>query len=115
LPDGVTPVLVAMPEAMVRDAPAGSAFVVLTHDHALDFLIVSEALKRGDAAYVGMIGSRTKRATFRSWYLREAGGSATDCDRLICPIGGADVKDKRPAIIAALAASEVLRAVLQSA
>ena len=53
---------------MVRDAPAGSAFVVLTHDHALDFLIVAEALKREDAAYVGMIGSKTKKATFRSWY-----------------------------------------------
>ena len=30
----------------MRDAPAGSAYVVLTHDHALDFLIVAEALKR---------------------------------------------------------------------
>ena len=68
----------AVPEEMVRDAPAGSAFVVLTHDHALDFLIVAEALKREDAAYVGMIGSKTKKATFRSWYLKTAGGTEAD-------------------------------------
>ena len=93
----------------MRAAPAGSAFIVLTHDHALDFLSVAEALKRDDAAYVGMIGSKTKKATFRSWYLREAGGGEEAFARLVCPIGGADVKDKRPAVIAALAAAEVMR------
>ena len=102
--------LTAMPEEIVRSAPAGSAFLVLTHDHALDFLIVSEALNRGDAAYVGMIGSKTKRATFASWYRKEAGGDETSLARLVCPIGGADVKDKRPTVIAALAAAEVMRA-----
>ena len=68
MPAGVETRLTPVPEEMVREAPAGSAFVVLTHDHALDFLIVAEALKRDDAAYVGMIGSKTKKATFRSWY-----------------------------------------------
>ena len=38
-----------MPEAVVRGAPAGSSYVILTHDHALDFLIAAEALKRDDA------------------------------------------------------------------
>lgn len=102
--------LTAMPEEIVRSAPENSAFLVLTHDHALDFLIVAEALARGDAAYVGMIGSKTKRATFASWYRKEAAGDETSLSHLVCPIGGADVKDKRPAIIAALAAAEVLRA-----
>ena len=50
--------------------PPGGAFVVLTHDHALDFLIAREALARGDAAYVGMIGSKTKRVSFRRWLNR---------------------------------------------
>jgi xanthine dehydrogenase accessory factor len=112
MPEGVRTVLSAMPEQAVREAPGGSAFVVLTHDHALDFLIVAEALKRDDAAYVGMIGSKTKKSTFRSWYLREAGGSEAALGRLVCPIGGSDVPDKRPAVIAAMAASEIVRAVL---
>lgn len=109
VPDGVRTIATAVPEQVVRDAAPGAAFVVLTHDHALDFLIVAEALARDDAAYVGMIGSKTKKATFRSWYLREAGGGMAAFDRLICPIGGSEVRDKRPAVIAALVASELLR------
>ena len=109
---GVDTCLTSLPEAVVRDAPSRSAFVVLTHDHALDFLIAAEALRRDDAAYVGMIGSKTKRATFKNWLSREAGHPAL-LDRLVCPIGGAAVKDKRPAVIAALAAAEILTAVLR--
>lgn len=102
--------LTPMPEEVVRSAPAGSAFVVLTHDHALDFLIVAEALKRDDSAYVGMIGSKTKKATFRSWYLKTAGGTTAQFATLVSPIGGDTVRDKRPAVIAALAAAEVMTA-----
>lgn len=110
LPDGVETLLTPVPEGAVRDAPAGAAFLVLTHDHALDFLIVAEALKRADSAYVGMIGSKTKKATFRSWYLRTAGGTEAAFARLVSPIGGDAVRDKRPAVIAAMAAAEVMAA-----
>ena len=110
MPADVETRLTPMPEEMVREAPAGAAFVVLTHDHALDFLIVAEALKREDAAYVGMIGSKTKKATFRSWFLKTAGGSEDEFARLVSPIGGDAVKDKRPAVIAALAAAEIMTA-----
>ncbi|NLS16590.1 xanthine dehydrogenase accessory protein XdhC [Rhizobium sp. P40RR-XXII] len=108
---GIETCLTAMPEAVVHDAPAGSSFVILTHDHALDFLIATEALKRNDSAYVGMIGSKTKRATFCSWLSRET-GHAELFDRLVCPIGGTAVKDKRPTVIATLAAAEIMTAAL---
>lgn len=101
---------VAMPEALVPDIPAGAAAIILTHDHALDFLIAREALARGDLAYVGMIGSATKRATFSSWLVREAGGDKAWMDRLTLPIGGATVRDKRPEVIAAMTAAELLTA-----
>ena len=114
-PEGVETRLTPVPEEAVREAPAGSAFVVLTHDHALDFLIVAEALKRDDAAYVGMIGSQTKKATFRSWYLREAGGDEARYARLVSPIGGDEVRDKRPAVIAAMAAAEIMKALAEPA
>ena len=110
-PAGVETHLTAVPEEFARDAPAGAAFVVLTHDHALDFLIVAEALRRADAAYVGMIGSATKKATFKSWYLKTADGTLEDFARLVTPIGGEAVRDKRPAVIAALAAAEILTAI----
>ena len=110
-PAGVKAMLVAMPEAVVRDAPKGSAFLVLTHDHALDFLIVREALARNDAAYVGMIGSKSKRGTFSLWFKRE-GGSEGALGLLVCPMGGSHVKDKRPEVIASLVAAEVITALL---
>ena len=108
-PEGVEKTLAAMPESVIAKAPSGSAFLVLTHDHALDFLILKEALARSDAAYVGMIGSKSKRATFKSWFMREGGDDAA-LDRLVCPLGGAAVKDKRPQVIAALTAAEVMTA-----
>jgi len=111
LPGNVERHAVPMPEAIVRSAPQGSAYVILTHDHALDFLIGAEALQRRDAPYVGMVGSKTKRARFRSWYLSE--GYPTDrLDHLVLPIGGKafpnGLGDKRPEVIAALAAAEIL-------
>jgi len=99
--------LAAMPEAFVDKIPANGTAIILTHDHALDFMIASRALARTDLAYVGMIGSATKRATFARWLKREGGGD-TMLARLVLPIGGTAVKDKRPAVIAALVASELI-------
>ena len=107
LPQNVEAKAVPMPEAVVRAAPAGSAFVILTHDHALDFLIAAEALKRVDTPYVGMVGSKTKRAKFSSWYLAE-GGDRRALPRLVLPIGSFGLVDKRPEVIAALAAAEIM-------
>lgn len=109
LPPGVITRLAALPESEVAAIPAGGAAVILTHDHALDFLIAREALARDDLFYCGMIGSATKRATFSSW-LRAEGGTPAMLDRLVLPIGGAAVRDKRPAVIAALVAAELLTA-----
>lgn len=102
--------LTALPEEAVHRAPAGSAFVTMTHEHSLDFLITAEALKRGDAAYVGMIGSATKRAVFLNW-LDENGYGRALGEALTCPIGGSAVRDKRPEVIAALTAAEMVGAV----
>lgn len=115
MPETVETRLTPMPEAVVREAPAGSAFAILTHDHALDFLIVAEALKRDDTAYVGMIGSKTKKATFKNWFLKSAEGSDAQFARLVSPIGGNAVKDKRPPVIAALAAAEIMTALVSHA
>ena len=98
----------AIPEVDVYNAPENSAFIVLTHDHGLDFLLTSAALELGHAAYVGMIGSATKRAKLRSWCRTHCNGLSID--NLTCPIGAAGSRDKRPEIIAAFVAAEVLTA-----
>lgn len=100
--------LTALPEAEIRAAAPGSAFVVVTHDHALDFLLAAEALARGDAAWVGLIGSATKRAAFVRWARRHAPGVAVEA--LTCPIGAAGLGDKRPEAIAAHSLAEIVAA-----
>ncbi|MCQ0970828.1 xanthine dehydrogenase accessory protein XdhC [Paracoccus sp. TK19116] len=105
---GITTRLTPLPEAQIRAARPGSAIVILTHDHALDFLLAAEALARPDLSYVGMIGSATKRAQFT----RFAASHGIDPARLICPIGANATGDKRPAIIAAFTATEVIGALI---
>jgi xanthine dehydrogenase accessory factor len=64
-------------------------------------------LERGDFAYCGLIGSLTKRRIFER-ALRETGISEATIARLVCPIGDRGVEDKRPEIIAALVAAELI-------
>lgn len=96
----------AIPEAEIWSAPEGSAFIVLTHDHGLDFLLTSAALERQDAAYVGMIGSATKRVKLRNWAHKYCDGQSIE--HLKCPIGASGSRDKRPSVIAAFVAAEVM-------
>ncbi|MEM7519520.1 MAG: xanthine dehydrogenase accessory protein XdhC [Pseudomonadota bacterium] len=95
-----------LPESVIRNAPAGSAALILTHAHAQDFLIASEALAAGYFAYVGMIGSRTKRAKFLSWC--RAADPAVDSAALICPMAPTASTDKRPEVIASFIVAEVM-------
>lgn len=110
-PAGAERHLTALPESLVTGIAAGGAVIVLTHDHALDFLIVSAALKRNDLAQIGMIGSDTKRATFEHQYLRE-GGDRDRLSNLVCPIGR-KIADKRPEVIAATVAADIIDALAQ--
>lgn len=102
------------PVELVRAAPPGAAAVVMTHSHALDYAITEAALARRDLAYVGLIGSRTKRRRFERWF-GARGGDARALGALVCPIGDAGVADKRPAVIAALTAAELVRCLLREA
>lgn len=98
-------------ETVLAAARPGSAIIVLTHSHALDYRLAEAALLRDDAAYVGMIGSATKRARFEASFRRRHPGS-TALGGLTCPIGGSDVHDKRPEVIAALTSAELVRCLL---
>lgn len=108
---GVVSLALPVPEQAVRDAKPGASYIVLTHEHSLDFLIINEALKRHDAAYVGLIGSKTKKATFKSQF-SEGGGTQAEFEKLICPIGANVTGDKRPEVIAAFVAAELCNTLL---
>lgn len=103
----VHPIVTNAPLDMVAEAPAGSCYLILTHLHALDFQIAQAVLRRGDFAYAGLIGSATKRRRFERTFTAH-GGDPRELARLTCPIGSALHRDKRPAVIAALVAAELL-------
>jgi xanthine dehydrogenase accessory factor len=97
-------------EAEVRHAPPGAFYLVLTHEHALDLRITEAVLRRGDFAFCGLIGSKTKRARFTR-RLAERGVTAAALARLACPIGvdGIDgIEAKAPELIAAAVVAQLL-------
>ncbi|HEV7574548.1 MAG TPA: xanthine dehydrogenase accessory protein XdhC [Caldimonas sp.] len=95
-------------EREVANAPAGACFLVLTHEHALDLRITEAILRRGDFAFCGLIGSKTKRATFAR-RLAERGVAAAAIARMTCPIGAIGIAGRAPEVIAVAAVAELLR------
>ena len=97
----------AEPVRFIARAPADAFVAVMTHSHALDLDLVAAALAAGRFAYVGLIGSATKRARFAA-AMAKLGIGRDAIDRLICPIGLTEVRDKAPAAIAAATAAQLL-------
>jgi xanthine dehydrogenase accessory factor len=97
-------VCVDSPAAEVAVAEAGDFFLVLTHSHALDLEIVEAVIRRADAGYLGLIGSKTKRASFVS-KLERLGLST---EELHCPVGLEGIQGKHPEVIAASVVADLL-------
>ena len=103
LPPNVRVVETDDPASNVYAIPANADVLVLTHSHALDLDICLELIKRDDLAYIGLIGSKTKAATFKKRFeLRGYSGAAIA--RINCPIGrpllSAGLDSKHPGVIA---------------
>ena len=99
------------PETAVAALPPGAHALVLTHDHAEDRDLVDALLRRGDMASIGLIGSKSKWASFRS-RLHERGHDDDALAGVRCPIGagprGGTGGDKTPYAIAIAAIAELL-------
>lgn len=99
------------PADAVPDLAPGSAVLVMTHNHAEDFEIMAACLRRqrerGDLAFIGMIGSRTKWASFRQ-RLQARGFTEADLAQVTCPIGVAGVAGKQPGVIAVAVLAQML-------
>lgn len=98
-------------QAAVPTLRSGSRVLVMSFSHAEDLDIVAACLKRqreqADLPYVGLIGSKTKWASFRA-RLRERGFSEAELDHVTCPIGIPGITDKRPQAIAIAVAAQLL-------
>ncbi|HNT38219.1 MAG TPA: xanthine dehydrogenase accessory protein XdhC [Rubrivivax sp.] len=96
-------------EAEVATAPPGAFYLVLTHSHDLDLRVTEAILRRGDFGYLGLIGSKSKRARFLHRF--EARGIALDVlARMVCPIGVEGVQGKEPEVIAVAVVAQLLQA-----
>jgi xanthine dehydrogenase accessory factor len=95
------------PERILASAPDDARILVMTHSHALDLAIATAALAARRFAYVGVIGSWSKRARFVS-QMRQAGLDEERIGRLTCPIGIPGIGGKEPAVIAASVVAQIL-------
>jgi xanthine dehydrogenase accessory factor len=99
------------PADAVPDLAPGSAVLIMSHSHAEDFDIVAACLKRQrqqqDLALIGLIGSRTKWASFRQ-RLEARGFTDADLARVVCPIGVPGIAGKQPAVIAVAVLAQIL-------
>ena len=98
-------------QAAVPTLASASKVLIMSFSHAEDLDIVAACLtrqrERGDLPYIGLIGSKTKWASFRS-RLTARGFSDAELDHVTCPIGIPGIADKRPEAIAIAVAAQLL-------
>lgn len=96
------------PATVARTAPPDAFHAVMTFSHALDEEITAVLLEQNTFGYLGLIGSKTKRARFLQRF-RRAGICEPAIARLTCPIGLPGVPGKEPRAIAIALAAELLK------
>ncbi len=101
-------------QAAVNDLsviPAVSHVLIMSFSHAEDLDIVAACLlrqrERADLPFIGLIGSKTKWATFRH-RLEDRGFSESELAQITCPIGVEGIKGKEPEVIAVAVAAQLL-------
>jgi xanthine dehydrogenase accessory factor len=98
--------------AAVADVPAGASVLVMSFSHAEDLDVVAACLMRqrihGDLKFVGLIGSKTKWATFQH-RLEAKGFAAEELAFITCPIGVSGITGKEPEVIAVSVAAQLLQ------
>ncbi len=98
-------------QAAVPALEAGTKVLIMSFSHAEDLDIVAACLlrqrMRGDLPFIGLIGSKTKWATFRS-RLAQRGFTAEEMAQVTCPIGVPGIAGKEPEVIAVAVAAQLL-------
>jgi xanthine dehydrogenase accessory factor len=99
-------------QAAVRDLAAQSHVLIMSFSHAEDLDVVAACLQRqrekNDLPFIGLIGSKTKWATFRH-RLEERGFLPEELAQVTCPIGLPGIAGKEPEVIAASVAAQLMQ------
>ncbi|MDO8450383.1 MAG: xanthine dehydrogenase accessory protein XdhC [Rhodoferax sp.] len=99
-------------QAAVAQLAPHSRVLIMSFSHAEDLEVVAACLKRqrlqADLPYVGLIGSKTKWATFRH-RLEARGFTPQELAHITCPIGIPGIAGKEPEVIAVAVAAQILQ------
>ena len=99
-------------QSAVGDLAPHSAVLIMSFSHAEDLDVVAACLKRqraqDDVSFIGLIGSRTKWATFRH-RLQSRGFTDDELAQVTCPIGVPGITGKEPEVIAVAVAAQLLQ------
>jgi xanthine dehydrogenase accessory factor len=99
-------------QAAVKDLVPGSCVLIMSFSHAEDLDVLTQCLARQrlqqDLPFIGLIGSKTKWATFRH-RLETRGYSAEELAQVTCPIGVPGIHGKEPEVIALAVAAQLLQ------
>lgn len=106
LPDGITPLIAARPNEVVRYAPPEAMHLIVTYSHALD-LELCHVILGHSFRFAGLIGSATKWTRFRA-RLAQLGHAPVQIARITCPIGLPEL-GKEPESIAVGVAAQLLK------
>ena len=102
----------------VADLAPDSQVLIMSFSHAEDLDILAACLQRrrerADLPFIGLIGSKTKWATFRH-RLEQRGFTAAELDAVHCPIGVPGIAGKQPAVVAVSALAQLLQTKTPSA
>lgn len=96
------------PSVVARTAVPDALHLVLTYSHALDLAICCTLLQRNDFAFLGLIGSTTKKARFKKRLL-DVGIPPNVFHRLTSPIGINGIRGKQPISIAISVAAQLVQ------
>jgi xanthine dehydrogenase accessory factor len=99
-------------QAAVNDLAPQSHVLIMSFSHAEDLDVVAACLLRQrekkDLHFIGLIGSKTKWATFRH-RLEERGFTDDELRQVTCPIGLPSISGKEPEVIAASVAAQLMQ------
>jgi xanthine dehydrogenase accessory factor len=104
-------------QAAVADLAPGALVVIMSFSHAEDLDVVAACLQRqrqhADLPFIGLIGSRTKWASFIHRLLAR-GFTPQELAQVSCPIGVPGIVGKEPAVIAVAVAAQLLLVIGQT-